>query len=57
MKEVYKIDVAINLCHIKADSKGNLSVVRSNGNYVDVASNLYSSTVKKTGHSTKSLRR
>lgn len=54
MKEVYKIDVAINLCHIKADSKGNLWV-SSNGNYVDVASNLY--RLEKTGHSTKSLRR
>lgn len=40
MKELYKIDVAINLCHIKADSKDNLWV-SSNGNYVDVASNLY----------------
>lgn len=40
MKELYTIDVAINLCHIKADSKGNLWV-SSNGNYVDVASNLY----------------
>lgn len=40
MKEIYKIDVAINLCHIKADSNGNLWV-SSNGNYVDVSSNLY----------------
>lgn len=40
MKELYKIEVAINLCHIKADSKGDLWV-SSNGNYVDVASNLY----------------
>ena len=40
MKEIYKIDVAVNLCHIKADSKGNLWV-SSNGNYYDVASNLY----------------
>lgn len=40
MKELYKIDVAINLCHIKADSNGNLWV-SSNGNYVDVSSNLY----------------
>ncbi len=40
MKEIYKIDVGINPCHIKADSKGNLWV-SSNGNYADVASNLY----------------
>lgn len=40
MKEIYKIDVAVNLCHIKADSNGNMWV-SSNGNYVDVSSNLY----------------
>lgn len=40
MRQIYKIDVAINLSRIKADSYGNLWV-SSRGNYDDVPSNLY----------------
>lgn len=40
MRQVYKIDVAINLSRIKADSYGNLWV-SSRGNYDDIPSNLY----------------
>ena len=40
MKVVDVIEVAVNLCHIKADSYGRLWV-SSNGNYYDVSSNLY----------------
>ena len=40
MRQMYKIDVAINLSRIKADAYGNLWV-SSRGNYDDVPSNLY----------------
>ena len=40
MRQVYKIDVAINLSRIKADAYGNLWV-SSRGNYDDIPSNLY----------------
>ena len=40
MRQVYKIDVAINLSRIKADAYGNLWV-SSRGNYDDISSNLY----------------
>lgn len=39
-REIKKIDVAINLHHLKADGKGNLYVT-SRGNYGDIPSNLY----------------
>ena len=40
MRQMYKIDVAINLSRIKADAYGNLWV-SSRGNYDDIPSNLY----------------
>ena len=40
MRQVYQIDVAINLGRIKADAYGNLWV-SSRGNYDDIPSNLY----------------
>ena len=40
MRQLYKIDVAINLSRIKADAYGNLWV-SSRGNYDDIPSNLY----------------
>lgn len=40
MRQIYQIDVAINLGRIKADTYGNLWV-SSRGNYDDIPSNLY----------------
>ncbi len=50
MKEVQKIEVAVNLCRIKADSDGDLWV-SSNGDYIDTPSNLY--RLEKDGDSYK----